>query len=139
MGSEEFYREEGPVRQVTVRPFLISSTEVTNADFAAFVAATGYVTTAERGPDPAEHPDWPKELLQPRSMVFIMPEKITGMADAMQWWHFIPGADWRHPEGPECSIEGRATHPERTTDVWGQHGEVRRARGSRRSLTTNYK
>src|SRR3546814_13161107 len=56
MGSEEFYREEGPVRQVTVRPFLISSTEVTNADFAAFVAATGYVTTAERGPDPAEHP-----------------------------------------------------------------------------------
>src|SRR3546814_6416390 len=44
-------------------------------------------------------------------MVFIMPEKITGMADVMQWWHFIPGADWRHPEGPESSIEGRETHP----------------------------
>src|SRR3546814_14907422 len=63
------------------------------------------------GPEPAEHPDWPKELLQPGSMVFIMPEKITGMADVMQWWHFIPGADWRHPEGPESSIEGRETHP----------------------------
>src|SRR3546814_17113139 len=61
MGSEEFYREEGPVRQVTVRPFLISSTEVTTADFAAFVAATGYVTTAARGPDPAEPPARPKE------------------------------------------------------------------------------
>src|SRR3546814_11154607 len=83
MGSEEFYREEGPVRQVTVRPFLISSTEVTNADFAALVAATGYVTTAARGPDPAEHPDWPKEMLQPGTRVLIMPVKPPGMADAI--------------------------------------------------------
>ncbi len=59
MGSQEHYREEGPVRRVTVGPFRISKTEITNADFAEFVAATGYVTTAERALDPAEHPDWP--------------------------------------------------------------------------------
>src|SRR3546814_9626220 len=69
------------------------------------------LTTAERGPDPAEHPDWPPELLQPGSMVFIMPERITTTSDVMQWWHFIPDADWRHPEGPGSSIEGRENHP----------------------------
>lgn len=111
MGSEDFYREEGPVRQVTIGPFLISRTEVTNAEFAAFVEATGYVTTAERGSDPATHPDWPPELLQPGSMVFTMPESITTKSDVTQWWHFVPGADWRHPEGPDSGIEERAAHP----------------------------
>jgi len=111
MGQEGTYREEMAVREVTVGAFLISRTEITNADFAAFVAATGYVTRAESGPDAAAHPDWPEELLQPGSMVFIMPEKISGSADVTQWWHFIPGADWRHPEGPESSIAGREDHP----------------------------
>src|SRR3546814_17054611 len=106
MGSEEFYREEGPVRQVTVRPFLISSTEVTNADFAAFVAATGSVTTDERGPDPAEHPDWPKELLQPGSIVFIMPEKNTGTDYVMQWCQLLPGPDFSHPATGKRSLRG---------------------------------
>ena len=78
MGQEGSYREEAAVRTVTVGPFMISRREITNADFAAFVEATGYVTTAESGPDPLLHPDWPKELLVPGSMVFIMPEKIAG-------------------------------------------------------------
>src|SRR3546814_4648669 len=73
MGSEEFYRVAGPVRQVTVRPFLLSSTEVPNAAFAAFVAAPGSVTIPDRGPDPDEHPDWPPDLLQPGSLDFILP------------------------------------------------------------------
>jgi formylglycine-generating enzyme required for sulfatase activity len=111
MGSEAFYREEGPARRVSVGPFLISRSEVTNADFAGFVAATGYVTTAERGADPAKHPDWPPELLQPGSMVFFMPEKITTKADVTQWWQFVHGADWRHPQGPGSSIDGRPHHP----------------------------
>ena len=111
MGSQEFYREEGPLRQVTVGPFLISRTEVTNADFAAFVQATGYVTLAERGPDPVEHPNWPKDLLVPGSMVFAVPERIATTADIMQWWSYVPGADWRHPSGPESGIDGKQDHP----------------------------
>ena len=111
MGSEEFYREEGPLRQVKVGDFSISSTEVTNVDFAAFIAATGYVTTAERGPDPAEHPNWPKELLVPGAMVFTIPEKVAGTSDITQWWSYVPGADWRHPTGPGSSIEGKENHP----------------------------
>src|SRR3546814_5664360 len=71
MGSEEFYREEGPVRQVTVRPFLISSTEVTNADFAAFVAATGYVTTARS----EEHTSELKSLMRTSYAVFCLKKK----------------------------------------------------------------
>src|SRR3546814_19014403 len=43
-------------------------------------------------------------------MVFIMPARITTTSDVMQWWHFIPDADWRHPEGPGSSIEGRENH-----------------------------
>lgn len=73
MGSPTHYREEGLVRDVTVSPFLISKTEVTNDEFAEFVAATGYVTTAERGLDPAEHAGWPEDLLKPGSMVFSPP------------------------------------------------------------------
>lgn len=111
MGSQEFYREEGPERRVTVGPFLISRSEVTNADFAAFVDATGYVTVAERGPDPAEHPNWPKDLLVPGAMVFAIPEKISEDSDITQWWSYVPEADWRHPTGPGSSIDGKENHP----------------------------
>ena len=67
MGATDHYREETPVRRVTVGAFEITRTEITNDQFAAFVAATGYVTTAERGLDPATHPGWPPELLAPGS------------------------------------------------------------------------
>ncbi len=111
MGSEEAYREEMPVRRVAVGPFLIGRTEVTNAEFAAFVAATGYVTTAERGLDPADHPGWPQELLSPGSMVFSPPADPAGRSDPTRWWRYVHGADWRHPAGPGSSIEGRDDHP----------------------------
>ncbi len=111
MGSETHYREERPVRQVTVSPFEIMATEVTNAEFAAFVAATGYVTTAERPLDPAEHPGWPPELLVPGSMVFAVPASPVDRADAMAWWSYVAGAQWRHPTGPGSSIEGLEDHP----------------------------
>jgi len=65
MGSNDHYREEGPVRQVSDQPFEIGATEVTHAEFADFVAATGYVSRAERGLDAAQYPDWPEELLVP--------------------------------------------------------------------------
>lgn len=111
MGSEAFHAEEAPVHQVTVAPFRIMATEVTNAEFGAFVTQTGYVTIAERGLDPAEHPDWPPELLVPGSMVFRMPEAVAGLGDIMQWWSYRPGATWRAPEGPGSSIEGMDDRP----------------------------
>ncbi len=111
MGSQKHYREEGPLRRVTVGPFLISKTEVTNAEFAEFVAATGYVTTAERALDPAEHPDWPADLLQPGSMVFAPPQHAVSRRDSTAWWRYVHGANWRHPTGPESSIASLDDHP----------------------------
>jgi formylglycine-generating enzyme len=111
MGSESHYREEGPVRAVAVGPFLIGRTEVTNAEFRAFVEATGYVTTAERAFDRAERPNWPPELLQPGSMVFAQPSEPVNLADPNRWWRWVAGASWRAPEGPGSTIEGRDDHP----------------------------
>lgn len=111
MGSERFYPEEGPAEQVTVGPFAISTTEVTNADFAAFVEATGYVTTAERGLSAEDHPNMPEELRKPGSMVFAQPPESVSLADPNAWWRYVAGADWRHPAGPNTSIEGLDDHP----------------------------
>jgi formylglycine-generating enzyme required for sulfatase activity len=104
MGSEEGYPEEGPAREVEVGAFEIDRHEVTNAQFAAFVAATGYVTRAERVLDPAEHPNLPPAMLEPGSAVFEPgPDDI--------WWTFVPGASWRAPWGPGSSIDGLDEHP----------------------------
>lgn len=111
MGSEAHHSEEGPVRSVTVGAFRIMATEVTNAEFRAFVEATGYVTVAERGLDPGEHPGWPPELLAPGSMVLRMPQAIAGREDVTQWWSYVAGASWRAPEGPGSSIEGMDDRP----------------------------
>lgn len=111
MGSERFYPEEGPAEKVTVGPFAISTTEVTNDQFAAFVAATDYVTTAEQGLDPETYPDVPEELRRPGSMVFAQPSERVSLADPNAWWRYVTGADWRHPTGPGSSIEGLGHHP----------------------------
>ncbi|WP_286189882.1 formylglycine-generating enzyme family protein [Labrenzia sp. R4_2] len=111
MGSGKHYREEAPVRQVTLRPYSIQKTEVTNAEFAAFVEATGYVTTAEKDLDPADYPDLPPDLLKAGSMVFAQPKEAVALNDINLWWRYVPGAQWRHPRGPESSIEGLENHP----------------------------
>lgn len=111
MGSERYYREEGPVREVSVGPFAISRTEVTNDQFAAFVAETGYVTTAERGLDPAEFPQLPAELLVPGSMVFAQPAEPVNLTNPNVWWRYVAYANWRQPTGPESSITGLGDHP----------------------------
>ena len=112
MGSENFYREERPTRRVTVSGFWIDRHEVTNAQFAAFTEATGYRTVAERGLDPKDYPDLPDELRKPGSMVFFGPEKNARIRnDMVEWWRYVPGADWRHPAGPGSSIAGRGNHP----------------------------
>jgi formylglycine-generating enzyme len=111
MGSDEEKPEESAAHEVTVKGFWIDRHEVTNAAFARFVEATGYVTVAERGLDPADHPGMPPELLAPGAVVFTPPDGLLNLVDVTQWWRYTAGADWRHPSGPDSSIEGRDNHP----------------------------
>jgi formylglycine-generating enzyme required for sulfatase activity len=111
MGSADYYEEEGPVHAETVAAFWIDRTDVTNAEFARFVAATGYVTDAERRPDPADYPEIPADRLVAGGAAFVPPTGVRGMEDPMQWWAFVAGAEWRHPDGPGSSIEGHANDP----------------------------
>ncbi len=112
MGSDHFYREERPLRQVTVGGFWADRTEVTNAQFAAFVAATGYQTVAERRLDPARHPGAAAETLGPGAMIFVEPASARASSlDPGSWWRYVPGASWRHPQGPDSSVVGRENHP----------------------------
>jgi formylglycine-generating enzyme len=111
MGSDRHRPEERHTHIVRVEGFWIDRHEVTNAQFARFVAATGYVTSAERGGDPKVHPNLPKELLVPGSLAFIMPTDVKRGGKLTQWFHYIANASWRHPEGPGSSILGRENHP----------------------------
>ncbi len=100
-----------PVHLAEVSGFWMDATPVTNAQFAAFVKATGYVTVAEKTPNPKDFPDVPPSALLPGSAVFIPPSKAVPLDDALQWWSYVAGASWRHPEGPGSTIEGREDHP----------------------------
>lgn len=100
-----------PVHLVAVSGFWMDSTPVTNRDFAAFVKATHYVTLAERRPDPRDFPGVPADKLVPGSSVFTAPSGPVPLDDYLQWWRYVPGADWRHPEGPRSSLTGRENHP----------------------------
>lgn len=111
MGSDRFYPEEGPVRRVRVDAFSIDVAPVTNAAFAAFVAATGYVTLAEKAPDPAVYPGAIAELMVPSSMVFVSPSRPASPDDWSAWWRYTPGAHWRQPEGPGSTVADRQDHP----------------------------
>lgn len=111
MGSERFYPEEAPVRQVRVDPFWIDEAPVTNSDFARFVAATGYRTLAETAPDPADYPGMPPELAQPGSLLFQPTAGPVDLEDFTQWWSFAFGADWRRPLGAGSSIDDKPDHP----------------------------
>jgi len=110
MGSEAFYPEEAPVRKVSLDPFWIDETPVTNAEFARFVAQTGHVTFAEIAPDPRHYPGMLPELAHPGSLVFEPPPGPVDLASVC-WWAFLPGASWRAPLGPGSSIEGIEDHP----------------------------
>ncbi|MDB5396434.1 MAG: Gliding motility-associated lipoprotein GldK [Rhodospirillales bacterium] len=111
MGSAEFYEEEGPVHKATVAAFWIDRYDVTNAEFARFVAATHFVTDAERKPNQADYPNIPADKLVAGGAVFTSPGGVRTMEDPMQWWAFVPGADWRHPEGPDSNVVGHDNDP----------------------------
>ncbi len=111
MGSEEFYAEEGPVRDVTVGPLAIDRHPVTVSEFRRFVTETGHVTDAERAPDPALYPDADPDLLVPGSLVFQRTVGPITLRDPHAWWRYVPGACWHAPEGPGSSVRGRHRHP----------------------------
>lgn len=111
MGSDAHYLEERPAHRRRVDPFAMDETCVTNAAFAAFASATGYATVAERPLDPALYPGADPANLQPGSLVFRMTEGPVDTADIRNWWDWIPGASWRHPEGPGSDIADRLDHP----------------------------
>jgi sulfatase modifying factor 1 len=109
--GDTVYPEEGPLAPTAVKAFWMDRHEVTNAQFAAFVAATGYVTEAERPLDPKTHPGLAPDMLAAGAMVFVMPDHVDGMENIAQWWRYVPGANWRHPAGPGSAIDGREHYP----------------------------
>ena len=111
MGSTDHYPEEAPVHQVTVDGFWMDEYPVTNARFAGFVKATGYLTVAERAPDPASYPDAPPENLVAGSLVFRKTEGPVDLRQIDRWWAWTPGASWRSPEGPGSHVRKRKHHP----------------------------
>ena len=121
MGSEDPYAHgsEKPLHPVSVNGFWMDVSEVTNTQFEQFVTATGYITVAEKKPEWEEikkqvPPGTPKpsdDKLVAASMVFTPPEHPVPLDNASAWWTWMAGADWRHPEGPNSDLQGRAHHP----------------------------
>ena len=127
MGGEDGQTDEKPVHSVTLNGFWMDRTEVTNEQFEKFVRATGYVTIAERKPDPKDFPGVPLDKLVAGSIVFsspsldelnrerteqgLPPVKEIPLDNHFLWWRYEPGANWRHPEGPASDLKGRENHP----------------------------
>ena len=100
-----------PIHRVFVDSFWMDQTDVTNEEFATFVQATKYVTIAERTPTAAEFPGAPPENLYAGGVVFSRPTHAVPLKDHYQWWTYVKGADWRHPEGPNTNLKGRGKYP----------------------------
>jgi formylglycine-generating enzyme required for sulfatase activity len=111
MGSNEFYPEERPVREVTVTGFWMDECPVTVAQFRRFVGETGYVTLAELAPRPEDYPGADPEALVPGALVFTMAPGPVDLNEWRRWWRYAPGADWRRPLGPEAPSGDRQRHP----------------------------
>ncbi len=117
--NEQAGTDEYPKHTVQVHSFWIDATEVTNAQFQAFVEATHYITTAEQIPDwdemkktlPPGTPRPPDSVLVAASLVFHQSPGPVDLHDYMQWWNWVKGADWRHPEGPGSNIIGKENYP----------------------------
>lgn len=111
--------DERPAHRVKVDGFWMDATPVTNRQFQEFVAATGYVTTAEKPPTleeimsqvPPGTPPPPPELLVAASLVFKPSSGPVPLSNHRAWWNWKAGANWRHPLGPDSSIQGKEDHP----------------------------
>lgn len=112
MGSAyEPFGDARPIHTVELDGFWLDETPVTNRQFAAFVQDTGYLTIAERKPDPKDFPGVPEEALVPGSLVFRQTDGPVPLHDFRAWWAYVPGACWKRPEGPQSGIVGREDHP----------------------------
>ena len=112
MGSEDPKMTDArPFHRVALNGYWMDRTEVTNEEFMRFVKATGYVTVAERQPDPKDFPDTPPENLVPGAVVFTPPPTTVPLNDHYVWWSYVQGANWRHPEGPKSDLKGKEKHP----------------------------
>ena len=100
-----------PVHRVYVDGFWMDKTDVTNAEFARFVAATHYITEAERTPKAEDFPGAPPENLVAGAVVFSPPDQPVSLNDHYQWWSYVKGANWRHPSGPDSNIRGKENYP----------------------------
>ncbi|WP_212745236.1 formylglycine-generating enzyme family protein [Cupriavidus sp. 2SB] len=111
MGSEKHHSEEAPTRSVSVDGFWIDSTPVTNLAFTRFVAATGYMTVAERPLEADKYPGVAAHMLVPGSLTFEQPRSPTSTENPYDWWQFTPGAHWRCPYGAGSTIDSLSNHP----------------------------
>ena len=110
-GGPDPLADARPIHRVRVDGFWMDRTEVTNAQFARFVAATGYVTVAERTPSATDFPSAPPQNLVAGSVVFAAPAHRLALDDHYRWWRYVHGANWRHPLGPDSDISGRDRYP----------------------------
>jgi len=111
MGSDRHYPEEAPAHKVSVHGFWMDAHTVTNAEFKRFVDETGHVTLAEKPAKAEDYPGAKAEMLVPSSVVFKKTAGPVDLRNPYQWWHYVPGADWRHPQGPRSSLQGMGRHP----------------------------
>jgi sulfatase modifying factor 1 len=110
-GGDQPMDDARPLHRVYLDSFFMDATEVTNEEFAAFVQATGYVTVAERKPTREEFPDVPEEKLVAGSVVFSPPPRPVPLNDHYQWWSYVAGSNWRHPDGPGSDLKSREKFP----------------------------
>ena len=111
MGSDKHYPEEAPVHRVEVDGFWMDARPVTNERFARFVEATNHVTFAEIPPRAEDYPGALPEMLYAGSLVFVKPSGRVDRRNIANWWQYMKGAEWRHPRGPESSLDGLDSHP----------------------------
>ncbi|MDF3076797.1 MAG: sulfatase-modifying factor protein [Sphingobacteriaceae bacterium] len=112
MGSDDpAFTDALPIHKISVDGFWMDEHEVTNAEYAKFVNATGYQTVAEQPLNPADFPDVPKENLVSGSGVFTPTTQPVNLDNPMQWWRYVPGASWKHPFGPETSVTDKPNDP----------------------------
>lgn len=109
-GMRDFL-DSRPIHRVYVDGFWMDETDVTNEQFEKFVKASGYITIAERAPTKEELPMVPQESLIAGSLVFTPTTKPVPLTDHYQWWSYVPGANWRHPEGPNSDLKGKEKYP----------------------------
>jgi formylglycine-generating enzyme required for sulfatase activity len=112
MGSDHPHMADArPLHRVSVHGLWIDKTEITNEQFLRFVDATGYVTIAERPPRPEDFPDVPRERLKAGSLLFTPPERPVALDNPFVWWRYVPGTNFRHPEGPGSNLSKREAYP----------------------------